>query len=39
MRFAAGAGLAYLAKQGSFEREAEQSKYNVIEAPAFQKNA
>ncbi len=29
--------FAYLAKEGSFDREAEQSKYSVQETPAFQK--
>ncbi|MBI1806791.1 MAG: peptidylprolyl isomerase [Ignavibacteria bacterium] len=31
--------FAYLAKQGSFEKEAEQSKYTLTETPSFQKNA
>jgi hypothetical protein len=30
--------FAYLAKQGDFAKEAEQSKYNVQETPPFQKN-
>jgi peptidyl-prolyl cis-trans isomerase D len=29
----------YLAKQTSFEKEAEQSKYNITETPSFQKDA
>lgn len=31
--------FAYLAKEGSFEKEAEQSKYTISETPAFQKDA
>jgi len=31
--------FAYLAKQGSFEKEAEQSKYKILETPPFQKDA
>ena len=30
--------FAYLAKEGSFQREAEQSKYSILETPPFQKN-
>jgi peptidyl-prolyl cis-trans isomerase D len=31
--------FAYVAKQGSFEKEAEQSKYRIVETPPFQKSA
>jgi peptidyl-prolyl cis-trans isomerase D len=31
--------FAFLAKDGNFLKEAEQSKYSVIETPSFQKNA
>ncbi len=31
--------FAYLAKEGSFEKEAQQSKYSILETPPFQKDA